>query len=101
MGAPHARLAALLAAATFAVGAWLLWPRSEPRQWPTVSDAQVAHAVRAAAARRARAAHITCRPVAYAWRCLVRYRDDSTATCNVGLRHRPLVGRPPDLTVIC
>lgn len=94
-------MAALLAAATLAVGAWFLWPRSEPRQWPTVSDSQVARAVIAAAPRGSRPASVTCRPVAFAWRCLVRYSDDRTANCNVGLRHRPLVGRPPDLAVIC
>jgi hypothetical protein len=101
LASSHARIAALLALATVAVGAWVLRPHSEPRQWPTVRDSEVARAVRAAAPGGARAARVTCRPVAFAWRCLVRYRDDRTATCSVGLRRRPLVGRPPDLEVIC
>ena len=92
---------ALLAATTVAVGTWLLWPRGPQAQWPTVSDRQVASAVRAAADRASRPTGVTCRQVAFAWRCLVRYHHERTATCSVGLRQRPLVNRQPRFTVIC
>jgi hypothetical protein len=94
-------MAALLAAATVAVVAWSLWAGREPAQWPTVGSEQVARAVRAQAGRSSHLEGVTCRPVAFAWRCLVRYRGDRTATCSVGLRARPMVNREPRFTVIC
>jgi hypothetical protein len=100
-GAFPARMVALLAAATVAVVTWSLWPRSEPPQWPTVRSGQVARAVRAQAGRAAHVAGVTCRPVAIAWKCLVRYPGDRTATCSVGLRVRPTVNREPRFAVIC
>ncbi|MDX6669592.1 MAG: hypothetical protein QOK04_2972 [Solirubrobacteraceae bacterium] len=100
-GAPPAWIVALLAAATVAVVGWSLRPHSEPPQWPTVGNWQVVRAVRAQAGPATHAADVTCRPVAFAWRCLVRYRNDRTATCNVGLRARPPVNREPRFTVIC
>jgi hypothetical protein len=94
-------MVALLAAATVAVVGWSLWPRSEPPQWPTVGNGQVVRAVKAQAGRVTHAADVTCQPVAFAWKCLVRYQGDRTATCNVGLRARPTVNREPRFTVIC
>src|SRR5204863_9608610 len=92
---------ALLAATTVAAGAWLLWPRGQQAQWPTVSDRQVASAVRAAGGHASHPTGVICRQVAFAWRCLVRYPGARTASCSVGLRQRPLLNRAPSFVVIC